>query len=97
MTDTIRYGLKTMSLECEECGTELGYIVFRRWIDYDYALCNLCMEKKLIEGLHLVEKREEFEKGKAELCPLLIACKHYEKSCTLEKSEKCKHRFAGGL
>jgi len=59
MGDNTKYGLKTMHLVCDECDTEIGYIIYQRWVDFDYALCNLCMEKRLKKGSYLEEKKEE--------------------------------------
>lgn len=58
MSDNTKFGLKSMHLCCDECGTELGYIVYQRWIDFNYALYNLCMEERLKKRTYLEGKKE---------------------------------------
>lgn len=60
MVDNTRYGLKTQLIFCEECDSEIGYLIYQRWIDYNIALCPKCMEKRLKKGTYL-EKVEEVE------------------------------------
>lgn len=64
MNDKTKYGLKVEHLFCEECETELGYIVYQRWIDYAYCLCNLCMENRLKKGTYIEDK--EIRSGEKE-------------------------------
>ncbi len=51
--------IKTTQLCCDECDEHIGYVIFQRWIDYDLCLCCSCMEKRLLKGTYLEEKRND--------------------------------------
>ena len=50
--------MKTEQLVCDECDTQIGYVIYQRWIDFDMCLCCGCMEKRLLKGTYLEERNE---------------------------------------